>query len=127
MGLSPKTLGVAFQMLLVLTGAAYAQSGRSVMRGWVAFDGVAYVDKQPRAKVELCARKDTNPSGYTAETDEHGFYEIRVTALGECTLRISAPGFTTYEISVYIPSDFVGNLATLLKRDGGKRDGIQKK
>lgn len=108
-------------ILSFLAGAAYAQSGRSVMRGFVAFEGVAYVDKQPRAKVELCGGKDPNRAGYTAETDEHGFYEVRVTSLGECALRISAPGFATYEINVYIPSDFVGNLATLLKKDGGKK------
>jgi hypothetical protein len=98
---------------MLLAGAAYAQSGRSVMRGFVAFEGVAYVDKQPRAKVELCAN--------TTETDEHGFYELKIASLGECKLRISAPGFATYEISIYMPSDFVGNLATLLKRDGSRK------
>jgi hypothetical protein len=52
-------------------------------------------------------------------------YEELPPAEGECKLRISAPGFATCEISVYIPSDFVGNLATLLKKENAKAGGNQ--
>jgi len=32
-------------------------------------------------------------------------------------LHIEAPHFKPYEIAVYVPSDFAGNLAIMLKRD----------
>jgi hypothetical protein len=40
--------------------------------------------------------------------------------MGEYVLRISSPGHATYEAEIYIPSDFVCRLATMLKKEGGK-------
>jgi hypothetical protein len=129
MHLSAKTLNVATTLLLILlssAGAASAQSGRAVMRGYVAFENIAYVDKQPRARVELCAGARGKNCGATTETDDHGLYEISPAPLGEWWLRISAPGFTTYEINIYLPSDFIGNLAVMLKRAENKKTSSPK-
>jgi hypothetical protein len=127
MHLSAKTVKVATPLmsllvtLLLLSGAASAQSGRAVMKGYVAFENVAYVDKQPRARVELCAGARGKNCGATTETDEHGLFAISPAPLGEWWLRISAPGFVTYEINIYLPSDFIGNLAVMLKRADNKK------
>jgi hypothetical protein len=37
----------ALVLLVLLPQAAAAQSGRGALNGWVAFDGIAYVEKQP--------------------------------------------------------------------------------
>ncbi len=48
-------LNASLAAAILLTGlsAGLAQSGAASLRGWVAFDNVAYIDKQPRAKVVL--------------------------------------------------------------------------
>src|SRR5947207_15456505 len=48
-------LKVSLAAAILLTGssAGLAQSGAASLHGWVAFENVAYVDKQPRAKVVL--------------------------------------------------------------------------
>ena len=112
--------------LLLFGGVASAQSGRAVMKGYVAFENIAYVDKQPRARVELCAGAKAKNCGAATETDEHGLYEISPAPLGEWWLRISAPGFATYEINIYLPSDFIGNLAVMLKRTDNKKTSNRK-
>ena|ERR1700720_3819126 len=129
MHLSAKTVKISTTLLFTLLlfgGAASAQSGRAVMKGYVAFENIAYVDKQPRARVELCAGAKGKNCGATTETDEHGLYAISPAPLGEWWLRISAPGFATYEINIYLPSDFVGNLAVMLKRADNKKTSGRK-
>jgi len=113
--------GVAVVVVGLLAPLAWAQSGRATFTGWVAFDGVAYVDKQPVATVEIFRVEDKTKAAATATTDEHGHYAFSGSApLGEVVLRISAPGYVTYEITMYVPSDFNGNLATLLKKAEAK-------
>jgi hypothetical protein len=68
----------------------------------------------------LCGGPNGKDCGASVVTDEHGLFEINPAPLGEKWLRISASGFNTYEISIYLPSDFIGNLAVLLKRRGNK-------
>ena len=48
-------LNASLAAAILLTGlsAGLAQSGAAGLRGWVAFENVAYIDKQPRAKVVL--------------------------------------------------------------------------
>ena len=46
-------IGVSLSILLATVIASWAQSGGASLRGWVAFENVAYVDKQPTAKVVL--------------------------------------------------------------------------
>ena len=112
---------VAAAILLTLSNAALAQSGGASLHGWVAFEGFAYVDKQPRAKVVL--RKDPPESSvvYTTETDEHGFFGFSRTGLGRFKLEITAPGFQGYAADVYLSSDFAGNWAVQLQASKSKQ------
>ena len=91
------------------------------MRGWVAFENVAYVDKQPRAKVVLQHDPPGPGPAYSTETDEHGFFEFPHTSLGRFKLEITAKGFQPYTADVYMPSDFAGNWAVQLKAEATKR------
>ena len=102
--------------LLTLPGMAQAQSGRAALNGWVAFEGVAYVDKQPTATVELRHLPPDTAVVYSMKTDEHGFYAFSRIGLGEFDLRITAPGYTQYDALLYVASDFVGNWAVILKK-----------
>jgi len=108
-------------ILLTAFSASLAQSGGASLHGWVAFEDVAYVDKQPRAKVAL--QHDPLGSGpaYSTETDEHGFFELPHTSLGRFKLEIMAKGFQPYSADVYMPSDFAGNWAVQLKAEAPKR------
>jgi len=108
-------------ILLTAFSASLAQSGGASLHGWVAFEDVAYVDKQPRAKVAL--QHDPLGSGpaYSTETDEHGFFELPHTSLGRFKLEIMAKGFQPYSAEVYMPSDFAGNWAVQLKAEAPKR------
>ena len=112
---------LAAAILLTLSGPGLAQSGGSSLRGWVAFENVAYVDKQPRAKVVLQHDPPVPGSAYSTETDEHGFFEFARTSLGRFKLEITAKGFQPYTADVYMPSDFAGNWALQLKAEAPKR------
>jgi hypothetical protein len=63
-------------ILLTAFSASLAQSGGASLHGWVAFEDVAYVDKQPRAKVVLQHDPPGSGPAYSTETDEHGFFEF---------------------------------------------------
>jgi hypothetical protein len=97
-----------------------AQSGRASLHGWVAFENVAYVDRQPTAKVVL--QHDPPGSGpvYSTETDEHGFFEFSHTSPGRFKLEITAKEFQPYSADVDILSDFAGNWALQLKAEAPK-------
>jgi hypothetical protein len=111
--------GLLALVLLVFCGAAGAQSGRAVLHGWVNFEGVAYVDKQPTATVRVVPEaKGASP--YEAQTDEHGFYDLTVVSLGRFHVEISAPGFQTYATDLYLSSDVVANLPIQLRATPAK-------
>lgn len=112
---------LAAAILLTLSGPGLAQSGGASLRGWVAFEKVAYVDKQPKAKVVLEHDPPGSGPGYSTETDEHGFFEFPHTSLGRFKLEITAKGFQPYTANVYLPSDFAGNWAVQLKAEAPKR------
>ena len=101
--------------LIWASSSCQAQSGQASLHGWVAFEGVAYVDTQPRARVVL--RKDGADSTVvdSATTDEHGFFDFARTGLGRFKLEITADGFQAYEADVYLSSDFAGNWAVQLR------------
>ena len=102
-------------LLLLACGASAAQSGRATLHGWVNFEDVAYVDKQPVAHVRLTSEaKGATP--YETTTDEHGFYDFNVVSLGRFHLEISAPGYDTYATDLYLSSDVMANLPIQLRR-----------
>jgi hypothetical protein len=98
---------------------ALAQSGRSGLRGYVAFEDLAYNDVAERkvhARVELRRTKE-DKDAIATKTDEHGLYDFQSVSPGEYVLRISSPGYRVYETEIYLPSDFIGNLAVMLKKE----------
>lgn len=110
---------VLFVAALLSSATAMAQSGRGGMHGYVAFEGVNYVDvgkSKVRARIELRATTTGDGRIYNGETNEYGAFDLKEIAMGDYMLRISAPGFRTYETEVYLPSDFIFNLATHLRK-----------
>src|SRR5439155_13219244 len=79
-------------ILLTGSSASLAQSGAASLHGCVAFENVAYIDKQPRAKVVLQHDPPGSGPAYSTETDEHGFFEFSHTSLGRFKLEITAKG-----------------------------------
>jgi len=108
-------------ILLTAFSASLAQSGGASLHGWVAFEDIAYVDKQPRANVVLQHDPPGSGPAYSTETDEHGFFEFPHTSLGRFKLEITAKGFQPYSADVYMPSDFASNWAVQLKAEAPKR------
>jgi hypothetical protein len=109
--------GVA--LLLICATVALTQSGRSGMRGYVAFEDLSYNDvaeSKVHARIEL-RRTARDKDVVTTETDEHGLYDFHSVSPGEYFLRISSPGYRVYETEIYLPSDFIGNLAVILKKE----------
>lgn len=105
-------------LLLICVMVALAQSGRSGMRGYVAFEDLSYNDVAERkvhAKIEL-RRTTEDKDVIKTETDEHGLYDFHSVSPGEYVLRISSPGYRIYETEIYLPSDFICNIAVVLKK-----------
>ena len=92
--------------LLLISNAASAQSGRGWMKG-IAL-GVSDSQGMRGAVVELSGDPH-NPTrrdvAFDTRTDEAGRYVFKNVPYGDYTFRVSAPGFVSYEIKVYIPSD----------------------
>jgi hypothetical protein len=106
-------------VLLICTMVALAQSGRSGMHGYVAFEDLSYNDVAER-KVHATAelrRHAGDKEAITTTTNEHGSYDFQSVSPGEYVLRISSPGYRAYETEIYLPSDFIGNLGIMLKRE----------
>ena len=112
-------LGRILVLLLVCATLALAQSGRSGLRGYVAFADLSYnevAERNVHARVEL-RRTAADKSPVTTKTDAHGSFDFNSVSPGEYLLRISAPGYRVYETEIYLPSDFIGNLGVMLKRE----------
>jgi hypothetical protein len=113
------TLAINICVLMLTCGViASAQSGRSGMRGYVAFSDLSYNDVAERkvhALIEL-RRSAADKNRVATKTDEHGSFDLGSVSPGEYTLRISSPGYRVYETEIYLPSDFIGNLAVMLKK-----------
>ena len=119
---SPALLSLVVPLILGRPPAL--QSGRGTMHGYVAFEGVSYnevTEGAIHAKIELRGSSAANRgSVYPVQTDNRGLYDIPAIGAGEFTLTISAPGYTTYQIAVLIPSDFECRLATMLRRKAAR-------
>ena len=112
------TAGFLVLMLVAVTNAL-PQSGRGSMHGYVAFEDVSYNELSAgklHAKVELRSITEANKGVYNTQTNNTGSYDFPQLALGEYVLRITAPGYKTYQTEIFIPSDFICSLATMMKR-----------
>jgi hypothetical protein len=63
-------------MLVTISRTSLAQSGAARLRGSVAFENVAYVDKQPTAKVVLRHDPPESEIVYSTETDERWIFQL---------------------------------------------------
>lgn len=111
----------AILMLACLCGAlALAQSGRGSMHGYVGFEDLSYLEvaeKKVHASIELRGNTEFNHEVFMAKTDEHGSYDIKSVPMGQYLLKISSPGYRSYQTELYIPSDFNCSLAVMLKKE----------
>ena len=105
--------------VVVVGISAIPQSGRGLMHGYVAFEDISYNELSSgklHAAVELRSTSEGFKGVYTAKTNNTGSYDIPQISMGEYVLKISAPGYKTYQTELYIPSDFNCNLATMMKK-----------
>jgi uncharacterized surface anchored protein len=110
--------GVARILLIGFVGVtAGAQSGRSWMNG-IVFDesdtnGIA------GATVELIGDQESarlRSVRLTTQTDSDGKYSFKNVPYGDYTFRVTAPGFTSYQIKLYIASDALTELHVKLRK-----------
>lgn len=107
---------------VLLAGAAFSQSGRGTLSGYVAFEDTA-AGAAPRARVVLYGALPGARLHYAARTDAAGLYRVAPVAMGEYHLRIEAPGFRTYETTLYLPSDFQAAWAVMLEKNSAHAQG----
>lgn len=110
-----------FLLLLViaiscLPGTAASQSGRSWMGGFIFADS----DTQglPGAVVELIGEQGNarlRSVKLTTKAEENGNYSIKDIPYGDYTFRVSAAGYETYEIKLYIGSDMLTQIHVRLR------------
>jgi|SRR5919205_366822 hypothetical protein len=96
---------------------ASAQSGRSWMNGIVF--GESDTQGISGARVELIGDPDSprlRNTRLTTASDERGKYSLTDIPYGNYTFRVSAAGFTAYEIKLYIASDALTELHVQLKK-----------
>ena len=113
--------GIAFVVLAasLWSHSAAAQSGRGGMSGFVQFEDVAWIEHK-HAHVSLDIANPREKIHYETDTNDNGRFDISPMMMGEYRLKISAPGYKAYETTLYVPSDFLGNLAVILKPASGK-------
>ena len=95
---------------------ALAQSGRGGMSGFVQFEDVAWIEHK-HAHVRFDIANPRESVHYETDTDDRGGFDLKPMMMGEYRLKISAPGYKSYETTLYVPSDFLGNIAVILKKD----------
>jgi hypothetical protein len=117
-----KMIGRSVRVMIVLsltTISVPAQSGRSWMGGMVF--GESDTQGLAGARVELIgdqASPRLRDKKLTADTDKDGRYSLREVPYGDYTFRVSADGFVTYEIKLYVASDTGTELHVKLRRQG---------
>jgi len=117
---SKRILVTVLLILVSCCAAGLAQSGRGSMHGYVAFDDLSYIEvaeKKVHAAIELRGNTEFNHEVYLAKTDEHGSYDVKSIPMGQYVLKISSPGYRTYQTEIYLPSDFNCSLAVMLKKE----------
>lgn len=102
--------GLAFLIFLSSISAS-AQSGIGVVRGWVVDQNAAVKDGKfvgiAGAKVEI--------GGTAVKTDKNGTYDSGELQGNEnYRLKISAPGYRDYELSIFIGSEEIVQISVLM-------------
>ena len=102
--------------LSILITSANAQSGRSWMNGFI------FADSDTRglagATVELIGDQQNErlrSVRLTTKASEDGGYSIKDIPYGDYTFRVSAAGFVTYEIKLYVGSDMLTQIHVRLR------------
>lgn len=107
---------------LLIPAILQAQSGRGDIRGYVKLSGPD--NNRLRVTVEI-TRLGNRPEHHTMDSDLGDIYhryEFKDVRMGEYSIRISAPGYVSYETTLLIGSDFQGVLAVCLRRKGETPD-----
>jgi hypothetical protein len=108
---------VTILLIGIVAATAGAQSGRSWMNG-IVFDE-SDTNGISGAAVELIGDPDSprlRSVKLTAQTDSTGKYSFKNVPYGDYTFRVSAPGFTAYQIKLYIASDALTELHVKLRK-----------
>ena len=103
--------------ILLIGQIAVAQSGRSWMNGFVLGD--SDTNGLAGALVELTGDPKSprlRSVRLSVLTDSNGKYSMKDVPYGDYIFRVSASGFTTYEIKLYIVSDALTELHVKLRR-----------
>lgn len=116
---------LAFTLLLMLAAgllpsAVAAQSGRSTVSG-IVFDE-SDTHGIPGAKVELVgdgSSERLRAVRLAQVADEAGKYHFERVPYGPYEFRVSAAGYTTYSIPLYVASDAHTQLHVQLRRSAG--------
>jgi hypothetical protein len=110
-------LGLLIITVSILSGIVAAQSGRSWMNGFVFADsdtaGLA------GASVELIGDQSNarlRSVRLSTKTEQNGEYSMKDIPYGEYTFRVSADGYDSYEIRLYIGSDMLTQIHVRLKK-----------
>ena len=104
-------------LLMILALSASAQSGRCVMEGFVV--GESDYPGLAGATVELIGdpHNDSLRSvKLVAKADDQGKYSLKEIPHGDYILRVSAPGYVTYRINIYMLSDTTTQLHFKLRK-----------
>jgi Carboxypeptidase regulatory-like domain len=102
-------------LLMILPGAAFAQAGRCTMEGFVV--GEHDSPGLSGASVELIGEAGLQSIKLTAKAGDTGKYSLDDIPHGEYTLRVSAPGYLPYRISIYMLSDASTQLHVKLRKE----------
>jgi hypothetical protein len=110
-------LVIALLLIGIPASHAVAQSGRSWMKGIVLDESDTNGIKG--ATVELIGDPDSprlRSVKLLTQTDSSGKYSYKDVPYGDYTFRVSASGFSTYEIKLYIASDALTELHVRLRK-----------
>ena len=108
---------LAVILLSTLAATVVGQSGRSWMNGFIFADsdttGLA------GAAVELIGDQNNarlKSVHLSTKAEENGKYSLKDIPYGDYTFRVSAEGYESYEIKLYIGSDMLTEIHVKLKR-----------
>jgi hypothetical protein len=103
--------------LSMLAGVVAAQSGRSWMGGFIFAD--SDTTGLHGATVELIGDQNNDrlrAVRLSTKTEQDGKYSIKDIPYGDYTFRVSAEGYTPYEIKLYVGSDMLTQIHVRLRK-----------